>query len=644
MTSQTITIPTQPIANQPFTIHYNNPTYVPTYSTTTNTNFVLKNTNGNTVSSVFGNPTYGISILGSHNPPPASCSTLIHDSQHNYYYTNNISFFFNAGTYYVYRFNQTLGQEDIFINDVTLTNECPIGLAIDNFGFFYVALQTTSKIRRYNPSTYSFGNPITSGTTIISSGINGPCGLKFDSNNHLYVTNRVGNNVLKYDISNLGLPILLQTITSAQFDQPLAININSIGELFVSNLYNNPSFTNCYLFKINTTTYTATIVNNILQRQSCNMVFDIDNNIYLPDFNLVGIYRVNYGLTLPWTSTFEGLYGTVGPTMRMGGIDMTLYNNLAIIRTNPGITIDLKYLTYTFVNTTLPQGNNLLTLFNTSTNTAVTTFTIFVEGQPIPPGPTPDPVICFKEGTKILCRLNGADVYVPIEYIEEGTLVKTYKHGYKKCKFNMKEQIKNTEEHSINNLYRLSRTNNTQLFEDLYITGSHAMLYDTISEREEEAMNNLLETYNSKFDIQINNKIDDKYKLIAYYDNTFVEVKQNIVVSIYHLVLENENKYVNYGIYANGVLTESIDEVNLLRYYFNDVNEKINLINVAKTNKNTLKNVIVSKGSMMNVNRNAPKIGSKELDELTNKGSIRSMNANLPKLGTKLMNKLTNFK
>jgi hypothetical protein len=208
----------------------------------------------------------------------------------------------------------------------------------------------------------------------------------------------------------------------------------------------------------------------------------------------------------------------------------------------------------------------------------------------------------------------------------------------------MKEQIKNTEEHSINNLYRLSRTNNSQLFEDLYITGSHAMLYDTISEREEEAMNNLLETYNSKFDIQINNKIDGKYKLIAYYDNTFVEVKQNIVVSIYHLVLENENKYVNYGIYANGVLTESIDEVNLLRYYFNDVNEKINLINVAKTNKNTLKNVAVSKGSIMNVNRNSPKIGSKELDELTNKGSIRSMNANLPKLGSKLMNKLTNFK
>ena len=49
MISQTITIPSQPLENQPFTLHYNNPTYVPSYSTS-NTNFVLKNTNGNTVS------------------------------------------------------------------------------------------------------------------------------------------------------------------------------------------------------------------------------------------------------------------------------------------------------------------------------------------------------------------------------------------------------------------------------------------------------------------------------------------------------------------------------------------------------------------------------------------------------------------
>jgi hypothetical protein len=174
------------LANQPFTLYYNNPTYVPTYNTTTNTNFVLLDASGNTVSSQFVNPSYGISILGSSPTPNASCSNLIHDSQYNYYYTNNISFFINSGAYYVYIFNQTQGQ-DVFINDPDLIDTCPIGLAIDNFGFFYVALQFTNKIKRYNPSAYSFGNPISSGTTVIAaaSGLNGPCSIKFDANNYL---------------------------------------------------------------------------------------------------------------------------------------------------------------------------------------------------------------------------------------------------------------------------------------------------------------------------------------------------------------------------------------------------------------------------------------------------------------------------
>ena len=626
MTSQIITIPTPPVANQPFTLNYNNPTYVPTYSTTVNTNFVLKNTSGNTVSSTFVNPPNGVGNIVPTTGLTNSCSCLIHDSQYNYYFTNNVSFFITAGVYYVYVYNQTNGVQ-IFIQDTDLNNSSPIGLAIDNSGFFYVALQASNQIKRYDPSSYSLGNPILSGTTVITAaeGLNYPCGIKFDSSNYLYVANRLYNNVLKYDISILGLPI--QTIADPNFIQPIALNINSLGELFVSNHFDK-------LFKINTTTYAVTQILNTPGRESIDMAFDIDNNIYLPDFQFDNLYTVKYGL---WTHTIQSLYNGIGG-FRLGGIDMTLYNNLAIIRTGP-VSLELKYLTYTFNNVILPQGNNLLTLYNTTTNTAVTTLTVFIDGEP-----TPGPVICFKEGTKILCRLNGADVYIPIEYIGEGMLVKTYKHGYKKCKFNMKEQIQNTGEHSINNLYRLSRTINNQLFEDLYITGSHAMLYDTISEREEEAMNNLLNTYNDKFDIKISNKIDDKYKLIAYYDNNFMEVRKNIVVSIYHLVLENENKYINYGIYANGVLTESIDEVNLLRCYFNDVDEKINLINVAKTNKNTLNNVIVSKGGIMNVNINPPKIGSKKLNELTNNGPIMSKNAVPPKLGSKLMNKLTKFK
>jgi surface protein len=183
-----------------------------------------------------------------------------------------------------------------------------------------------------------------------------------------------------------------------------------------------------------------------------------------------------------------------------------------------------------------------------------------------PPVPPPAPRICFKEGTKILCKINNSEVYIPIEYIEEDTLVKTYKHGYKKCKINIREKLVNTEEHSVNNLYYLPKSNHCKLFEDLYVTGSHSMLYDNLSIAENDAMNHLIKTYNTKFDIKINNKIDDKYKLIAYYDKSFTEVRKDITLYIHHIVLENEDKNVNYGIYANGALTESIDEINLTKY------------------------------------------------------------------------------
>jgi hypothetical protein len=575
MNVEIITIPEQPIAKQSFLLNYNNPLVVPEYSTSINTNFILKDVNENIVSDTFVNTRNGLSVLGINSNTANSLSYLINDSDYNYYYTNTISFSYTAGNYYVYIFNEIHGRE-IFINDSILTNECPIGLAIDSNGSFYVALQTTSKIIKYDTSNYipwELSNvPISSGTTIISNCLNGPCGLVFDSSGYLYVANRRANNIVKFDLSSPELPIPIQIITNPNFLQPCAININNLGELFISNI-------NSLLFKMDTNSLVVTEILNIPDRQSVNMTFDINNNIYLPDFNLVYIYKVEYGT---WSYTAENLYNISPGGIKMNGINMTKYGNLAIIRTRPVLSVDLKYLTYRFETVTLPKGNNLLTLYNVTSNSVVTTFNVFVK-RAEPLEPIPEPIISFKEGTKILCKLNNQDSYIPIEFIEEGTLVKTYKYGYKKCKFNMKELLKNTESHNINNLYRLQRTTNSQLFEDLYVTGSQSMLYDSLSTKEHEDMTDLLETYNIKYNINMSNKIDDKYKLIAHYDNTFTEVRRNININIYHLVLENNNNnnnnnnngYTNYGIYANGILTESNDEANLLLYGLNTGNVMI---------------------------------------------------------------------
>jgi len=599
------TIPNQPIENQNFFTNYSEIDNVPVPFNT----YVLQNTSNNNVSNTFVVPPYGI-YTGPIMTNLSSYSSLIKDSNHNFYFTNNSSFQVPAGNYNIYKATVNPNSISVFISyvyDTDLINSCPIGLAIDSQGYFYVALQIGNKIKKYNSDG-------TGGTVFINAGLlNGPCGIVFDSYDNLYVANRFSNNVLKYDSSGSS-PI---TLSSISFNNPCAIAFNNIGELFVANV-------TATIFKISmpfTSLSTVQTINTLGGRQSVNMVFDIDNNIYLPDANNILIEKLEYN---SWTSTITQLYGTT-VTGRIGGIILNKFGDIVMITNTlstpiPQIQVDQLFLTYWFNNVNLPAGNIPLKLVNITVGqipTAIANFTIYVKGTTpsTTPGTTPSTTpstICFKEGTKILCKLNGQNVYIPIEYIEEGTLVKTYKNGYKKCKFIMKELLNNKKEHSINNLYRLSKLTNGNLFEDLYITGSHSMLYDDLTEKEEEAMNKLLAVYNSKFDIEIPSKIEDKYKLIAYYDNTFTEIKKDININIYHLVLESDNKNRNYGIWANGVLTESIDEIALLRYL---QNPNIKLINIAKQNNKILNNVC--KEGNMNIIETTKPLGNKLMNKLT---------------------------
>ena len=202
--------------------------------------------------------------------------------------------------------------------------------------------------------------------------------------------------------------------------------------------------------------------------------------------------------------------------------------------------------------------------------------------------------ICFKEGTKILCMIDKKEQYIPIENIKENTFVKIYSNNrynlqYKKAKFIVKSALENSTEHTINKLYCLKKERNNKLIEDLYVTGSHAILLDELSDIEYEKMSRLIEHYNT-YTIRIENEenmdpeelenmknltkyyndykmeLDDKYKLIAYFDDRFEEVNEAGIFNIYHIVLENVNKYDNYGIWANGILAESTCEVSLSRF------------------------------------------------------------------------------
>ena len=156
---------------------------------------------------------------------------------------------------------------------------------------------------------------------------------------------------------------------------------------------------------------------------------------------------------------------------------------------------------------------------------------------------------CFNEGSKILSLIDNEEVYVPIQKLKKGDLVKTYKHGYKKIEIIGKKNILNSK-HSKkgDRIYRLSNDNYPELFQDLYLTGYHSILVDNLTREQrnqtEEIMKKIYIT-------------DDKYRLITCLDNRAELIEDEKKYTIYHFALENDNYYYNYGVYANGLLVES---------------------------------------------------------------------------------------
>lgn len=161
--------------------------------------------------------------------------------------------------------------------------------------------------------------------------------------------------------------------------------------------------------------------------------------------------------------------------------------------------------------------------------------------------PSPPQMVCFKEGTKILTN-NG---YIPIEHLRKGHLVKTLTNGYKSIDMIGKRDIYHyaLQDRIKDQLYECSKINYVDIFEPLIITGCHSILVDEfLSEEQRQRV------------IEINGKIyvtDNKYRLPVCADPRATVYNTPGTYTIYHLALENDNYYMNYGIYANGLLVES---------------------------------------------------------------------------------------
>ena len=162
-------------------------------------------------------------------------------------------------------------------------------------------------------------------------------------------------------------------------------------------------------------------------------------------------------------------------------------------------------------------------------------------------------VPCFKEGTRILVfdETTQSDVYKPIETLRVNDRVKTYRHtDYKEIAMIGRTTIHNPDnkERIKNRLYRLSKDVYPDLIDDVYITGSHAILVDDITPQQRADIIHHFER------IYVT---ENKYRLMACVDERAEPWEKDGLFNIYHFALDDPNERRNFGVYANGLLVET---------------------------------------------------------------------------------------
>jgi len=162
----------------------------------------------------------------------------------------------------------------------------------------------------------------------------------------------------------------------------------------------------------------------------------------------------------------------------------------------------------------------------------------------------PVTLYCFNKGTEILCLEDEKEVLIPIESIKEGTLVKTYKHGYKKViQLYNKKFLNNTSDWK-SSMYKMAKKDG--MINDLILSGKHSILVDELSEKEVAFLDK------NKLDLFKTISIDDKKLVLAASSDEFKVIEDNNEYSVFNFLLENDgNNDTRYGVWANGILCET---------------------------------------------------------------------------------------
>ena len=236
----------------------------------------------------------------------------------------------------------------------------------------------------------------------------------------------------------------------------------------------------------------------------------------------VGSANIYYYSTLSDASLGTGSIGSTGSTI----LDtVNSISNWIVYSIDSNLTN---------VSTIYYDGDNIQSIFNGGS-----TFVVYAATTP-----------CFLTGSKILCLVDGAETQVPIENLTPGTLVKTLRNGFKPVAIVASGIINDVEDgDTTSRLYKCPMTAFPELTDDLYITGWHAILVDTLTNAQ---ISRLDKTMGRVF------VTDGKYRLIAAIDDrTELVPVSPTPYTIWHFALENENEGMNYGVFANNLIVES---------------------------------------------------------------------------------------
>ncbi len=157
---------------------------------------------------------------------------------------------------------------------------------------------------------------------------------------------------------------------------------------------------------------------------------------------------------------------------------------------------------------------------------------------------------CFMKGTQILCLRAEEEVYRPVQDLRKGDLVKTYRNGYLPIHMIGTSSLSNPGDdlRIPNRLYKCSKELYPDLFEDLYITGCHSILVPALTNDQWE---------NTKAMLGNVYITDNHFRLMACVDEKAQPFQRDAMIDIYHIALENDDYFMNYGVYANGLLVET---------------------------------------------------------------------------------------